>query len=168
MFTYSSVVPIIAVSLHTFPSGVDLYEETYIDLVCDPSITEVIDTEVDISFTWTGHDSNGESIDTGGGEGYTISDQSDNSTLRIEQLSISRDNMAVYSCLVNVTPILGSVYILGSESNMGDITLNVNRKLLTNEWCLKVLLMIWYLVLVFHCIIPVDLLLTILFPRSPT
>ena len=133
LFTYSSIVPIIAVSLHTFPSGVDLYEYTYIDLVCDPHITEAVDIEVDISFTWTGRHSNGESIDTGGGEEYTISDQSDKSILRIEQLSISRDNMAVYSCLVNVTPISGSVYIVGSESNVANITLNVNGKLHVNE-----------------------------------
>ena len=132
-----SLVPIIAVSVQTLPSEIDegnLYEDTYLDLICDPYITESVDTAVSIFFTWTARDSNGESIDIGGG-GYTITNQSNNSTLRIERLAIDRDNMAVYSCLVSVSPSSGSVYIIGSESNMGDITLTVNGKLCTSESC---------------------------------
>ena len=61
-------------SVQTFPSGVTLYEETFIDLICDPNITEAVDTEVDISFAWTGPDGNGESIHIGG-EGYNVTEQ---------------------------------------------------------------------------------------------
>ena len=126
-----SLVPIVAVSVRTFPSEIDedhLYEDTYVDLICDPDITFAVDTAVNISFTWTAHDSNGESIEIRG-DGYNINDRFDNSTMRIERLVIDRDNMAVYSCLVSVTPSSGSAYIIGSESNMGDITLTVNSKL---------------------------------------
>ena len=132
-----SLVPIIAVSVQTFPSEIDeenLYEDTYVDLICDPDISEAVDTAVNISFTWTARGSDGESIEIRGDE-YTITNQSSNSTLRIEQLAIDRNNMAVYSCLVSVTPSPGSAYIIGSESNMGDITLTVNGKLCTTEDC---------------------------------
>ena len=126
------LVPIIAMSLQTFPSDVTLYEDTYIDLICDPTIPEAVDTEVSISFTWTGPDG-GEIIDTGGQGAYTITGETDSSTLRIEQLMLSRDNMAVYSCLVSVTPRSGSAYIVGSESNMADITLTVACTLHVNN-----------------------------------
>ena len=129
------IVPTFAVSVLTFPSNVTkLYEDTYIDLLCYTNITEVANAGVNISFTWTAHDNHGASIDIEG-EGYTITDQSNNSTLRIERLTMKHDNMAVYSCLVSAMPISGSVYITGSESNMDDITLNVSGKLYTNENC---------------------------------
>ena len=138
-----SIVPTLAVSVQTLPSEIDegnLYEDTYIDLFCDPDISEVVDTAVNISFTWTARGSDGESIDIRG-DGYNITDQFDNSTLRIERLAIGRDNMAVYSCLVSVTPISGSVYIIGSDSNIDDITLTVNGKLCAScllSKCVKV------------------------------
>ena len=105
----------------------NLYEKTYIDLICDLSVSEVFGIEVNISITWTAHDSNGESIQIGGDE-YKVTDQTYNSTLRIGQLNISRDNMAVYSCLVNLTPSSGALYVNGSESYMDDITLTVKGK----------------------------------------
>ena len=113
-------------SVQTSPSGVALYVGTYIDLICDPNITEAVDTEIDITFTWTAHDSNGQNVDTGG-EGYTTTDRSDNSTLRIEQLTMN-DNMAVYSCLVCIIPNSNSAHTTGNESSM-DITLNIIGKL---------------------------------------
>ena len=137
-----SLVPIIAVSVQTFPSEIDehnLYEDTYVDLICDPDITAAVDTGVNISFTWTARDSNGESINIKGDE-YAITDQSNNSTLRIERLAVDRDNMAVCSCLVSVSPSSGSVYIIGSDSNMGDITLIVNGMLCTTENCSNIIL----------------------------
>ena len=124
-----SPVPTFPVSVQTSPSDVILYENTYIDLTCEPNITEAVDTGVDIAFTWTASNGNGDSIDIVGGEEYTITDHPDNSTLRIERLTISRDNMAVYKCLVSVTPSTGSVYITESESIMADITLTVKSKL---------------------------------------
>ena len=122
------IVPAFAVSVQTFPSDVTLYADTYIDLICDHNITEAVDTVADISFMWTARDSNGTNIDIGG-DGYNISDQSNNSTLRIERLTIPRDDMAVYSCLVSVTPNTGSVYITGNVSNISNLTLSVTGKL---------------------------------------
>ena len=122
------IVPAFAVSVQTFPSDVTLYADTYIDLICDHNITDTVDTVVDISFMWTAHDSNGTSIDIGS-DGYSITDQSNNSTLRIERLAIPRDNMTVYSCLISVTPSAGSVYITGKVSNINDLTLSVSSKL---------------------------------------
>ena len=46
------------------------------------------------------------------------------STLRIESLSITRDNGAVYSCTVSVLPSPVSSYITGNENN-NTLTLNV-------------------------------------------
>ena len=114
-------------SVQTFPPDVSLYTGTYIDLICHPNITEAVDTGVNISFTWTAHDSNGQIIDIGG-EGHTTTDQSANSTLRIEQLTIDY-NMAVYNCLVSIIPNSKSAYINGNESSMDNITLNVIGKL---------------------------------------
>ena len=127
-FSILFIVPAFAVSVQMFPSNVTLYAETYIDLICDHNITEAVDTVVDISFMWTAHDSNGTSIDIGG-DGYDISDQSSNSILRIKRLTIPRDDMAVYSCLVSVTPSAGSVYITGNVSNINNLTLSVSGKL---------------------------------------
>ena len=131
LFEFSFIVPAFAVSVQTFPSDVNLYEDTYIDLICDYNITEAVDTVVDISFMWTAHDSNGTSINIGGDE-YNITDQSYDSILRIKQLTIPRDHMAVYSCLVRATPIAGSVYITGNISNINNLTLFVSGKLRNN------------------------------------
>ena len=125
-----SLVPTLAVSVQTFPLNVTLYQQTYIDLICDPSIIEAVDTEVNISLTWTAYDKDGRSIDITEGD-YNITNQSDNSTLRVDKLLISRDDMAVYGCLVSVTPRSWSPYVTGSESNAGNITLSVRGKLCT-------------------------------------
>ena len=128
--------------MQTFPAQIDedkLYEDTFVDLICDPNVTETVDTAVNLSFNWTASDSNGESIDIRG-EGYNVTDQFDNSTLRIVRLTIDRDNMATYICSVSVTPSSGSDHIIGSESNMGNITLTVNGKLCTSEGCSNILL----------------------------
>ena len=129
-------------SVQTLPPDVTLYEDTYIDLICDPNIPEAVDTEVDISFTWTGAEGNGNSIDIGE-EGYTVTDQPDNSTFRIETLDINRDDMAVYSCSVRVTPKPGSVYIRGIQSNTGSITLSVNGELHIKCNMFRILLRVW-------------------------
>ena len=118
-------------TVRTFPYGVELFEDTYIDLICEPNITDAIDTEVDIFVSWTACRSNGESIYIGG-EDYTITNDSDSSTLRIERLTMDRDDMALYHCLVNVTPSSESDYVIGSAPSMGGITLDVNGKLSRN------------------------------------
>ena len=46
------------------------------------------------------------------------------STLRIGSLSNTRDNGAIYSCIVSVLPFPLSSYIAGNENN-NNITLNV-------------------------------------------
>ena len=122
------VVPAFAASVQMFPSDVALYADTYIDLICDAIISVTVDTGVNISFVWTAHDSNGTTIDIRE-DNYTITAQSNYSTVRIKRLSISRDHMAVYNCLVSVTPSSESVYITGNESNIIDITVTVSGKL---------------------------------------
>ena len=146
LFNYFSIVPSFAVSVQTYPSGVMLYEETYIDLICDHNIPEAVDTGVDIFFTWIGLKSNGESIAIEAAD-YTTTDQFYNSTLHIRKLSISRDNMAKYSCLVSATLSSGSVYIDRCEPSVGDLTLTVSGKLHTNENLFKSLTKVSWLVI---------------------
>ena len=113
------------VTLQTEPPDVAiLIESTYIDLVCDLDIDSgnVVDMFL---FTWTGP--NGIVTD---GTDYTITDQVDNSTLRIEELSVDRDNNAEYTC--SVTAVVGNDTVQGSNS----LTLSV-RGMLKNQSIFK-------------------------------
>ena len=101
------------VTVRTEPLNATLIGSTYIDLVCD------IDSSSggNISFTWTGP------VSISNGPGYTITEQGDSSTLRINQLDVSRDNNAEYTCSVSVA--LGNETVQGSNS----ITLSVRGML---------------------------------------
>ena len=65
---------------------------------------------------------------------YQITYDFGTSTLRIKRVSISRDNMTMYSCMVGLMPIYQSIYLFwGSETGEGNITLFVNGMSLDNE-----------------------------------
>ena len=106
-----------SVTLRTEPPGATAFNEsTYIDLVCDPGIDS--SNGGVFSFSWTGP--NGIVSD---GSDYAITNQADNSTLRIQRLSVSRDNNAEYTCLVTV--VLGNGTVQGNNS----LTLSVQGAL---------------------------------------
>ena len=98
------------------PDTVIFTTSPYIDFICCLDIDS--SSGFDLSFTWTGP--NGIVSD---GSDYTITDQIDNSTLRINQLNVSRDHNAEYTC--SVTAVLGNNTVLGNNS----LTLNVQRML---------------------------------------
>ena len=87
---------------------------TYADLVCELDIDS--SDGVNISFTWTGP--NGI---VRNGSDYTITDEVDNSTLRINQINVSRDNNANYTCSVAT--------LLSNETVQGHIILDVQGML---------------------------------------
>ena len=96
------------VTLRTEPPGADVFiSSTYLDLVCHSGVDS--SDGVDFSFTWTGP--NGIVSD---GSDYTITDQVDNSTLRITRLIVDRDNNTGYTCLV--TEVLSSASVQGNSS----------------------------------------------------
>ena len=75
------------------PDAAILISSTYIDLVCELHVDST--NGADVSFSWTG---------PGGivrsGSDFTITDQADNSTLRINDLEVNRDNRAEYVCVM--------------------------------------------------------------------
>ena len=96
------------VTVGTKPPDATIFTTSaYVDLVCDHDI--VSSDGFDISFTWTGP--NGLVSD---GSDYTITDQVDSSTLRIERLNFVRDYNAMYICLV--TAVLDNVTVQGKNS----------------------------------------------------
>ena len=96
------------VTVRTEPPDVaTLISSTYIDLVCDLHVDST--NGADISFTWTGP--NGI---VGSGSDYTITAQTDRSTLRIRDLEVDRDNRAEYVCLM--TAVLDSDTAWGNNS----------------------------------------------------
>ena len=99
------------------PDVATLIESTYIDLVCDVDIGNSSGVDM-FFFTWTGP--NGIVSD---GTAYSITDEVDNSTLRIERLSVGRDNNTEYTCIV--TAVVGSTTFQGNNT----ITLSVRGML---------------------------------------
>ena len=103
-----------------------LIEATYLDIVCTVNISDAVNTNVSIDVKWS---HNGGSPLTNDND-YTISSLTMLgshmyiSTLRIESLSLTRDNGAISSCIVSVLPSPVSSYITGNENN-NSLTLNV-------------------------------------------
>ena len=88
-----------------------IYISTYVDLVCELNINSTSGVDI-IFFNWTGP--NGI---VNNGSDYTITDQADNSILRIERLNVSRDNNAVYTC--SVTAVLDNDTVEGTAIVQG-------------------------------------------------
>ena len=117
--------PTVTVSTHPVdPSS--LIETTYLDIVCTVNISDAVNTGVSVDVRWS---HNGGSPLTNNSN-YTISSLTIlgshmyTSTLRIESLSITRDNGAMYSCIVSILPSPVSYYITGNKNN-NSLILNV-------------------------------------------
>ena len=96
------------VTVRTEPPDAPVFiTSTYADLVCELDIDS--SDGVSLSFTWTGP--NGI---VRNGSDYTIIDEVDNSTLRINRINVSRDNNARYTC--SVTTLLGNQTVLAFNS----------------------------------------------------
>ena len=113
--------------MFTFPvDPSSLIEATYLDIVCTVNISDTVNTGVSVNVEWS---YNGGSPLSNNSD-YTISSLTMlgshmyTSTLRIESLSLSRDNGTMYSCTVSVLPSPVSSYITGNENN-NSLILNV-------------------------------------------
>ena len=133
--------PVVAVSIdHVDPSS--LIEATYLDIVCTVNISDAVNTGVSVNVEWS---HNGVSPLTNNND-YTISSLTMlgshmyTNTLCIESLSNTRDNGAMYSCIVSVLPSPVSSYITGNENN-NNLTLNV-AGIILNYTCVIVLLLL--------------------------
>ena len=103
------------VTVQTEPPDAPIFiTSTYADLVCELDIDS--SDGVAISFTWSGP--NG--IVRNGAD-YTITDEVDSSTLRINGINVSRDNNANYTCSVTT--------LLSNETGQGHIVLYVQGML---------------------------------------
>ena len=89
------------------PDAAILFSHTYIDLVCDVHVDST--NGANVSFNWTGPNGIVRS-----GSDFTITDQADNSTLRIQELKVNRDNTAEYVCVM--TAVLDSDTAQGNNS----------------------------------------------------
>ena len=110
--------PFVTVSTHPVdPSS--LIEATHLDIVCTINISDPVNTGVSVDVEWS---RNGGSPLTNNSD-YIIrlltmlGSHMYTSTLRIESLSLTRDNGAMYSCFVSVLPSPVSSYITGNENN---------------------------------------------------
>ena len=115
----------VTVSTHPVDPN-SLIKARYLDIVCTVNISDAVNTGVSVDVEWS---HNGSFLLTNNSD-YTISSLTMlgshmyTSTLRIESLSITRDNGDMYSCNVSVLPSPISSYITGNENN-NNITLNV-------------------------------------------
>ena len=92
----------------TDPPGVTLYQGTFIDLICNVTVSGDVDTPVNITLPpqWEGphpltDDNN-----------YNIN----GATLRINRLSVSRDNGRNITCRSTVVPTSGSQFIIQNSA----------------------------------------------------
>ena len=121
------IVPPPVVQVTTDPDNLGtLIEGTYIDLVCNSSINEGVDTDISVTVVW----SEGSDILTNG-TGYSISNVElvsgyYISIVRIEELEVT--NNAVYTCTVTATPLI-STFITENNGN-NDITISVRGLLI--------------------------------------
>ena len=83
----------------TTPNGT-LYEETFVDILCDVAIGVVLNTSYTITRQWLG------STPITAGQEYTIA----NDTLRINQLSRARDNNRRITCVAALILSSGAQY----------------------------------------------------------
>ena len=94
-------------------------EGTYLDIVCTVSISDAINTGVNVDIYWFHNDGSPVTNNSD----YTISSLTMlgshvyTSTLRIEILNNFRDNGTVYSCTVSVLSSPVSSYIISNENN---------------------------------------------------
>ena len=105
-------VSIANVTVTTTP-GLTLYEATSIDITCNVILSDSVDTSTSITCQWLG----GTTLLTTGSD-YTITDNT--CTLRINELTVSRDNDRIITCMATVT---GSQYVAqNTASNSTQLT----------------------------------------------
>ena len=124
MQTGSSDVTVNVIVRTEPPDVATLIASTSIDLVCEVDIdnSSGVDT---FFFTWTGP--NGTISD---GIDYSITGQVDSSTLRIEELSIDRDNNAEYTCAV--------IAVVGNDTVQSSSSLILSVQGILLKICFKV------------------------------
>ena len=117
------IVPPPVVQVTTDPDNLGtLIESTFIDLVCNSSINEGVDTDINVTVVWSKDDNtiaNGSEYSISNVElvsGYYIS------TVRIEELEVA-DNNTVFTCTVTAAPSI-STFITENNGN-NDITISV-------------------------------------------
>ena len=84
-----------------------LSQGMFTDIVCNTTIIEAVNTPYTIKYQWFGP-----SLLTNGPD-YTIT----NDTLRINQLSIARDNNRIITCVTTVIPTPGQRYVLQNNAS---------------------------------------------------
>ena len=94
------VSTMINVTMTTIPNGT-LYEETFVDILCDVAIGIVLNTSYTITRQWLG------STPITAGQEYTIA----NNTLRINQLIRTRDNNRNITCVATLILPSGTQYV---------------------------------------------------------
>ena len=84
-----------------------LYQDTSVDIRCNVALSDDVDTPITIMRQWFGP------IPLTIGSDYTITGD----TLRINQLSVTRDNGRLTTCLVTVIPSAEYPYVLQNSIN---------------------------------------------------
>ncbi len=106
--SFFHAVPPPIVQVTTDPDNINtLIEGTYIDLVCNSSINEGVDTDISVTVVWS---KNGTTV--ANGSEYNISNVElvsgyNISTIRIEELQVT-DNNTVFTCTVTATPTIST------------------------------------------------------------
>ena len=85
-----------------------LYVNTFSDFMCNTTLSEYVDTPTTIMYQWLGP-----SLLTTGADYNITSD----TTLRIKQFSISRDNGRTITCMATVLPSSGQQYVLQNNAS---------------------------------------------------
>ena len=102
----NSAVTFCNVTLTATPNNT-LYQDTSVDIRCNVTLSDDVDTPITIMRQWQGP-----SLLTSGPD-YNIA----NDTLCINQLIIARDNGRIITCLVTVIPSAGYCYVLQNSVN---------------------------------------------------
>lgn len=96
-----------------------MWEGDSVDLACVVNVDMNVDTDVTIVRQWMGPDL----IIAGPDYSFPITDTND--TLRINQLTVARDNNRVITCVATILSASGSQFILQSGATSGSTQLNV-------------------------------------------
>ena len=110
----SCIVSISSVAVTIVPNDT-LYEATPVDIICNVTVDDNVDTPYSITQQWLAPN-----LLTSGSD-YSIS----NNVLRINRLSVSRDDNRTITCVTRVNPSPESLYVLqniASKSNILIVT----------------------------------------------
>ena len=96
-----------------------MWEGDSVDLACAVNVDMNVDSPVAIVRQWMGPD-----LITAGPD-YFFPSTDTNATLRINQLTVARDNNRVITCVTTILSASGSQFILQSGTTSGSTQLNV-------------------------------------------